>query len=74
MNATAVRGKQLALIKRMAPQDHIRIHSEVGSYLLAKIAVYDDAGRDDEKRKAILCFKGLTQLVFGMDARSALKV
>ncbi|KAM0753990.1 hypothetical protein T439DRAFT_298458 [Meredithblackwellia eburnea MCA 4105] len=72
--AVAVRGAQLAIVKRLHSTFHIQLHTDALDYILKKYIVLKDSKRKDASNRALLFFKALANLLIGIDGQSALKI
>lgn len=73
-NSLIVRGVQLAIVKRVSAVHQIKINVDCATWLVKKIASYESSKRLSQRNKAILCFKGMSHLVFGLEGRNALSM
>ncbi|GAA5939798.1 hypothetical protein JCM10213_007796 [Rhodosporidiobolus nylandii] len=74
VQVVVVRGAHLAIVSHIPTEDHLRIHLDALKFIVKKIAHFEETKRKDERNRAIVFFKALAHLLFGLDGRSALKV
>ena len=74
VNSIVVRGAQLAITKRLPAEDLVKLHTESLSFIVKKIAAFEDDKRTQARNRALSFFKALAQLLLGVDGKSALSM
>lgn len=74
VGSIVVRGAQLAIIKRLPTDDHVRIHTDAAVYIVAKLSSFESTKRKESRNKALSFFKALSNLLIGIDGKGALKM
>ncbi|KAK4048718.1 cohesin complex subunit [Microbotryomycetes sp. JL221] len=72
VQATVVRGPQLAIVRKLAADEVVSLHSRTLSWIVPKIASYGEDRRTVQRNKALSLFKALGHLTLGVDGRHAL--
>ncbi|SCV69509.1 BQ2448_2529 [Microbotryum intermedium] len=70
--ATAVRGAQLAIVRRLPAEELVDLHTTALRYVLRKVANLDQANKSTTRNRALSYFKALAHLLLGVEGRSAL--
>lgn len=71
--ATVIRGAQLSIINRLAPEHHARIHTDGSAYAVARMVSLERGGRGEGK-KVVGFFKVLGVLMTGIEGKVALNM
>ncbi|GAA5919670.1 hypothetical protein JCM1841_005220 [Sporobolomyces salmonicolor] len=74
VQVAVVRGAQLAIVGSIPAEDHLRVHVDSLTFIVRKLAHFEETKRKEDRIKALSFFKALAHLLFGLDGKSALKV
>ncbi|KAH7915934.1 hypothetical protein BJ138DRAFT_1076400 [Hygrophoropsis aurantiaca] len=69
-----IRGAQLAVLKRLDSQYVIKIHTELLTWIIKRIGVYEHNKNKKARNNAVLFFRALTFLLPAVETRDALKI
>ncbi|OCB88288.1 hypothetical protein A7U60_g4590 [Sanghuangporus baumii] len=69
-----MRGAQLSVIRKLASEYIVEIHTTLLSWITKKISAYETMKNKRRRNKSILFFKVLQHLLVGIDARDALNI
>ncbi|KAL5478298.1 IRR1 [Sanghuangporus weigelae] len=69
-----MRGAQLSVIRKLASEYIVEIHTTLLSWITKKISAYETMKNKRGRNKSILFFKVLQHLLVGIDARDALNI
>ncbi|SGZ15754.1 BQ5605_C029g10698 [Microbotryum silenes-dioicae] len=70
--ATAVRGAQLAIVRRLPADELVNLHTTALRYIIRKVGNLDQASKSTARNRAFSYFKALAHLLLGVEGRSAL--
>ncbi|GAA5880996.1 hypothetical protein JCM1840_007214 [Sporobolomyces johnsonii] len=74
VQVAVVRGAQLAIVSSIPAEDHLHVHVDSLTFIVKKLAHFEETKRKEDRNKALSFFKALAHLLFGLDGKSALKV
>lgn len=71
-NSVVVRGAHLSILRKLASPAYVRIHTNVIAWTIKKAAALEDTQQSAAKDRAALAFRGLANIVAGLNGKEAL--